>query len=254
VARLDPALTNRDKSESDRLPSNKGPRAKSGLTLLVPDTSMNLAAVVLAMRGRGLRPVVTPLAENVLQIVTNWNPRAIVLQMGVPGWRALLEFVGRRSTPTVVIGNPQQLLQAEKLQAMSVGLVSPAEPAEIADAAELVTGPLEEAVLPGFIDFGDVSIDVRGRRVRVEGVEIELPPKEFEILMELALHPGEPVSSMNLIRKLWPATATTTLDDLHCRVSRLRALIGDRDRPQPLVGNRRGFGYVLNARLRIEPP
>jgi DNA-binding response OmpR family regulator len=213
---------------------------------------MDLAPVVLAMRGRGLRPVVSPLAENVLHIVTNWNPRAIVAQAGVSGWKPLLELVGRQNIPTVVIGNPQQLLQAEKLRALSVGIVSPPEPTEIADAVELVIGPLEEAILPSSIDFGDVFIDVRGRRVRIEGAEVDLPPKEFEILTELALHPGEPVSSVELISKLWPATAAATPDDLHCRVSRLRSLIGDRERPQPLVGNRRGFGYVLNARLRTQ--
>ena len=135
---------------------------------------------------------------------------------------------------------------------MLLRLLVPDGQGEAAKDLEIVV--LEEALLPGSIDFGDVFIDVRGRRVRVDGVDVELSPKEFEILMELALHPGEPVSSVDLITKLWPATATTTPDDLHCRVSRLRALIGDRERLQPLVGNRRGFGYVLNARLRTEPP
>jgi DNA-binding response OmpR family regulator len=79
---------------------------------------------------------------------------------------------------------------------------------------------------------------------------VELPPKEFEILMELALDAGAPLTSLELIKKLWPASTAMTVDDLH---SILKASIVDwRPGPQPLVGNRCGFGYVLNAGLRIE--
>jgi two-component system OmpR family response regulator len=245
VARLAPSQTE-GWSEGER-PLSSGVRPKTGLTLLVPDSAMDLSAVVLALRGKGLRPVVAPLAENVFQIVANWRPRATLVQAGISEWRELLRFLGERDIPTVVIGNPKQLRRSEELGALSVGILSPAEPAEIADAAELVIGPLNSTGLPDTIDLGNVYIDVRARRVRIEDDEVRLPPKEFDILVQLALQPGEPLSSPELIRKLWPATTMTTADDIHCRISRLRGFIGDRGRAEPLVSNRRGFGYVLNV-------
>ena len=243
--RLGPSPTE-VRSESER-PLSSEIRPKTGLTLLVPDSTMDLSAVVLALRGKGLRPVVAPLAENVFQIVANWRPRATIVQAGVSEWQELLRFLGERDIPTVIIGDPHQLRRGEELGAVSVGILSPAEPAEIADAAELVIGPLSATGLPDTIDLGNVYIDTRARRVRIDGEDVRLPPKEFDILVQLALQPGEPVPSPELIRKQWPATAATTADDVHCRVSRLRGLIGDRERVEPLISNRRGFGYVLNV-------
>lgn len=221
------------------------PRPHTGLTLVVPDPSLDLAAVVLALRARGLRPVVAPLAENVFQIISNWSPRVTIVQAGVPQWQELLRFLSQRRIPTVVLGDPQQLHRAHELGGISVGIVGPAEPMEIADAAEILIGPSATG-RPEKIDLGIVFIDVGAGLIRIEGEEVRLPPKEFDIFVQLALRPGEPVSSRELIRKLWPATTTTTAEDVHCRVSRLRAYIGDRQRSVPLVSNRRGFGYVLN--------
>lgn len=250
VARLSPSSSAEAESEGEETLS--GPlRPKTGLTLLIPDPSLDLAAVIHAMRGRGLRPVVSPLVENVFQIVANWRPRATIIQAGVPEWQELLRFLAHRDIPTVVLGDPYQLRRAEEIGAVSVGVLEPAEPREIADAAELVIGPLGVSGLPDTIDLGIVYIDVRARRVRIDGNEVDLPPKEFDILVQLSLKPGEPVSSAELIRKLWPATATITPDDLHCRISRLRALIGDRERPEPLVSNRRGFGYLLTVPVPV---
>jgi hypothetical protein len=128
---------------------------------------LDLAAVVLALRGRGLRPVVAPLTENVFQIVANWRPRATIVQAGVPEWPELLRFLSQREIPTVVIGDPQQLRRAEELGAVSIGIVNPAEPVEIAEAAELVIGPLSTTGVPDAIDLGTVHIDVRARRVHI---------------------------------------------------------------------------------------
>lgn len=220
-------------------------RSRTGLTLLVPDQSMDLSAVVLALRSRGLRPVVSPLAKNVFQIIANWSPRATIVQAGVQQWDELVRFLSQRHIPTVVIGNPHQVHRVRQLGGISVGIVTPAEPMEIADAAEMLIGPSGSG-RPDKIDLGSIYIDVAARMIWIDNERIQLPPKEFDILVQLALRPGEPVSSPELIRTLWPATATTTAEDVHCRVSRLRGYIGDRQRAVPLVGNRRGFGYVLN--------
>jgi DNA-binding response OmpR family regulator len=221
-------------------------RANTGLTLLVPDQSMDLSAVVLALRRRGLRPVVTPLAKNVFQIIANWSPRATIVQAGVVQWDELVRFLSQRHIPTVVIGDPRQLHRVRQLGGISVGIVTPAEPNEIADAAEMLIGPSGSG-RPDKIDLGSIYIDVAARMIWIDNEKIQLPPKEFDILVQLALRPGEPVSSPELIRTLWPASATTTAEDVHCRVSRLRGYIGDRQRAVPLVSNRRGFGYVLNV-------
>ncbi len=186
------------------------------------------------------------MAEDVKEIVSGWKPRAAILQAGLPDWPALLRFLKRREVPTVLIASAQDIARAEREGAASVHVLIPAEPVEVAEAAELVIGPASSSGLPESIDLGAVKIDVRGRRTEIEGEVIDLPRKEFELLLELALQPGQPVESSELLRRLWPESPSATVDDVHARISRLRRFIGDHSRGQPLITTRRGFGYLLN--------
>jgi hypothetical protein len=92
VARIGPSQTE-GRSEGE-LPLSSGVRPKAGLTLLVPDSAMDLSAVVLALRGKGLRPLVAPLAENVFQIIANWRPRATIHARGLR-IRLRIKFIGQ---------------------------------------------------------------------------------------------------------------------------------------------------------------
>lgn len=199
-------------------------RPGTGLILLVAEPASDLSDVIRSLRSRGLRGVLTPLRESVYDIVSVWNPRAVVVFAGAESWLELLIFLRARRIPTVVVGTPAQLRAAGEAEAESVGVLAPAEPSEVAETVELIVGPLDEP-LPDTIDAGDLRIDVRSRLVHVDGTELRLPPKEFDILVQLALRPGEPVPARELLHKVWPENPAATNEDLHCRVARLRAPI-----------------------------
>ena len=235
----------RGESQGDRAPRG-GAQPTIGTTLLVLDESMDLAAIVLALRAGGLRPVIMPAAEDAKEIVSRWQPEGVILRAGRPDWRALLRFLGRRQTPCVLIGSPGQLRGAERLHPGCVQLLVPVEPEEIAQGARLVIGPTASGTLPEVIDLGVVRIDVAARIVEIEGDRKVLPPKEFEILVQLALRPGSPIDSTELRDRVWRGSKSATVEDVHKAIWRLRRLIGDHQRPSPLIVNRRGFGYLLN--------
>jgi DNA-binding response OmpR family regulator len=245
MARLSPSHPSWDKSEGGRA-AQELTRPGIGITLLILDSSMDIAGVVGTLRGRGLRSAVTPLAQNVMDILSGWKPRAAILQAGLPDWLALLRFLKNREVPVVLLGTAEQIARAERESAASVHLLMPAEPVEIAEATELVIGPVFASGLPESIDLGIVKIGIRNRTTEIEGEAVELPPKEFDLLVELALRPGEPIESSELLRRLWPGSTSATVDDVHSRVFRLRRFIGDHDRAEPLITTRRGYGYLLN--------
>ncbi|HEX2241083.1 MAG TPA: winged helix-turn-helix domain-containing protein [Actinomycetota bacterium] len=220
-------------------------RPRIGLVLLVADPSEDLSGVIEALRGRGLRGVLSPLGKNVFHIVNEADPRAVVLRAGVSSWLELLGFLGRRGIATIVIGTPQQLRAAGESAAEPIGVLHPAEPIEIAETVELVVGSSSDD-LPDTIDLGNLVIDVRGRAAVMGGRDLRLPPKEFDILVQLAIRAGEPIASIDLVRKVWPDNPRASIDDLHCRVKMLRDALGDRDPANRLLENRRGYGYVLN--------
>jgi DNA-binding response OmpR family regulator len=94
-------------------------------------------------------------------------------------------------------------------------------------------------------------VDRVGRVAFVDGERLEIPPMELTILEELALHPGEPVPASVLRKRLWPGDGPATNEDVHRHVYRLRKLLGDQDRRDALITNRRGFGYVLEVSERV---
>jgi heme-degrading monooxygenase HmoA len=95
---------------------------------------------------------------------------------------------------------------------------------------------------------GGLTLDLVRRVARVNGRDVEIPPREFAVLVELALHAGEPIPSAELARRAWPNGDAITGDDVRRAIYRLRLVLGDHGRPQPLIRNRRGYGYVLARR------
>jgi len=100
---------------------------------------------------------------------------------------------------------------------------------------------------PDVLDLGPLRVDLGRRTAELDGGRVELPPREFAVLAELALRPGRPVPSEELAKLAWPATAWPTGEDVRRTVYRLRRLLGDHQRDRPLIRNRRGHGYVLET-------
>src|SRR4029453_4457349 len=67
----------------------------------------------------------------------------------------------------------------------------------------------------GVIELDDLSVDIAARRVTVEGSEIALRPKEFNVIRVLAESAGAAVTRERLIDEVWDENwwgFTKTLD------------------------------------------
>jgi DNA-binding winged helix-turn-helix (wHTH) protein/heme-degrading monooxygenase HmoA len=100
---------------------------------------------------------------------------------------------------------------------------------------------------PEVIEVGPMTVDLARRIVRVRGRDIDLPPREFTVLAELAAQPDRPIPSADLAARVWPEDTGMTADDVRRVVYSLRRLIGDDRRKRPVIRNRRGYGYVLDV-------
>ena len=74
---------------------------------------------------------------------------------------------------------------------------------------------------------GSLEIDLRARRVALGGHEVELTPKEFDLLALLASDPGAVVSREHVLREVWKTDwfGPTKTVDVH--VASLRKKLGD---------------------------
>jgi DNA-binding winged helix-turn-helix (wHTH) protein/heme-degrading monooxygenase HmoA len=100
---------------------------------------------------------------------------------------------------------------------------------------------------PEVIDLGPLTLDLSRRTARLSGRDVDLPPREFTVLAELAAQPDRPISSVDLAARVWPGRTWMNADDVRRVVYSLRRRLGDDRRKRPLIRNRRGYGYVLDV-------
>ncbi|NGN64924.1 response regulator transcription factor [Streptomyces sp. A7024] len=92
--------------------------------------------------------------------------------------------------------------------------------------------------------LGDLRVDAVARRVLRAGAEIPLTKKEFSVLEQLALHPGEVVSKAEILDYAWDfAYESGDPNIVEVYVSALRRKLGP-----GLIHTVRGAGYRLEAR------
>ena len=230
----------------------RGHRRPTEALLIVYPFSHDLRELTDELQRRGLSAVATGAGDKAMKLLAGWKPQAALVSSDVTGWRALLRFLRNRDIPIVFRGEAGHFHVAEVDSCVDVALLTEAGPAEVAYALEIVMGAAPPASTPAVIVAGDVMIDIPSRLVTVDGETVDLPPKEFKILVELASAPGQPVASGELVRRVWPEDSYATADDVYWHMWRLRKLIGDHERDRPRIANRRGFGYQLDLDVDVD--
>jgi DNA-binding response OmpR family regulator len=98
------------------------------------------------------------------------------------------------------------------------------------------------------LTVGGLDIDVTGRRVTLDGTEVGLRAKEFDLLARLAVAPGEAVSRETLMADVWDENwfgSTKTLDVHVAALRRRLAVAAGTGGELPVITTLRGHGYRL---------
>jgi two-component system, OmpR family, response regulator RegX3 len=77
------------------------------------------------------------------------------------------------------------------------------------------------------LKLGTLHIDHRTRRVRLNGTELSLTPKEHGVLAVLAADPGAVVTRMSLIEQVWDEHWYGPTKTLDVHIAQLRQKLGD---------------------------
>jgi DNA-binding response OmpR family regulator len=103
---------------------------------------------------------------------------------------------------------------------------------------------------PSF-ESGDLRVDPSTRRCRVNGTEVALRAKEFDLLARLAAEPGRAVSRESLMADVWDENWFGSTKTLDVHMASLRRRLADaaaaQDPPAhlPVITTLRGHGYRL---------
>jgi two-component system, OmpR family, KDP operon response regulator KdpE len=92
--------------------------------------------------------------------------------------------------------------------------------ARVRAALRRAAGP-EQNDVP-IIEVGDFRIDIPARMVAVRGQEVRLTPKEFDLLVYLAKHPGKVITHRVLLAAVWGPNSVEQPEYLRVFVGHLR--------------------------------
>ena len=169
--------------------------------------------------------------EMALELMKNWTPNVLITDLAMPS----LDGVGLcrqvrqvSQVPIIVLSVRGQ--DRSKVEALDAGaddyVTKPFSMNELLARirAQLRRSPsvVEQATL---ITSGDFSIDLNTRSVNVLGHEIHLTPKEFDLLVYLAQHPGKVLTHRTLLAAIWGPNSTEQPEYLRVFIGQLRKKI-----------------------------
>ena len=125
-------------------------------------------------------------------------------------------------------------------------LVKPYALAELVARVEALARRRESGGVQTLLRVGDLEMDLIAREVRRGNVEIDLQPREFQLLEFLMRHGGQSVTRTMLLEKVWDYHFDPQTNVIDVHISRLRSKI-DKGFDKAMLQTVRGAGYRLEA-------
>jgi two-component system KDP operon response regulator KdpE len=96
------------------------------------------------------------------------------------------------------------------------------------------------------VEIGDFRIDQQAREVRVDGREVRLTPKEFDVMVYLAKHPGKVITHRVLLASVWGDTSTDQPEYLRVVIAHLRKKLEEDEKVPRYIITEPWVGYRFN--------
>ncbi len=209
---------------------------------MVDDESQITRVLRTSLSSHGYDIRVANDGETALEIMKDWKPDLVITDLAMPNMDGL-ELCRRLRTKTQV---PIIVLSVRGEEPMKVKALD-------AGADDYVTKPfgMEELLArvranlrrertddseSAPIELGDFRIDPGARSVLVKDRAVHLTPKEFDLLLYLARHPGKVITHRALLGAVWGGQSTEQIEYLRVFVGQLRKKLEPvKDSPRYIV-------------------
>ena len=212
--------------------------------LLAEDDPAISEPLARALQREGYSVLVRNDGGSALSEAMSGDIALVVLDLGLPDMDGLEVCrrlrAGRNSVPVLVLtARTDEIDLVVGLDAGADDYV--AKPFRLAELLARVRALLRR-LTPETVDVGGVRMELSGRRVLVDGTEVNLANKEFELLRVLMLRAGQVVTREEILREVWNDPDMKTSKTLDMHMSWLRRKIGGERR----IATVRGVGFRFN--------
>lgn len=193
------------------------------------------------------------------------QPDVVLLDLMMPGKSGYDVLRELRKTSTVAI----LILTArgdtfDKVLGLELGaddyVAKPFEPKELVARVNAVLRRVRGDLAPAAISpqspphekdvlrMANLTVDRRSYRVQVDELEMDLPPKELELLFFLVSHPNRVFSREQLLHEVWGFDYFGESRTVDVHVKRLRAKLDQRPHPDWSIKTVWSVGYMFELR------
>jgi DNA-binding response OmpR family regulator len=223
-----------------------------GLSVLVVDDEPTIGEILARYLARaGYETSVALDGAQALAMSAERRPDLVILDIlmpGIDGLEVMRRLHERKPRPAVILLTAKGE-EGDRIAGLRRGaddyVVKPFSPAELVARVEAVLrrGAGESQPQEEPLPIGDLLIDPAARIVKAGGEEVTLTPREFDLLLFLARHPGRVFSRAQLMELVWQFAFYTDSSTVTVHIRRLRAkLEPDPDAPR-YIQTVWGVGY-----------
>jgi two-component system response regulator RegX3 len=221
--------------------------------LVVEDEDSYSDALAYVLRKEGFEVAVAQTGPDALSDFERHGADIVLLDLmlpGLPGTEVCRQLRQMSNVPVIMVSAKDA--EVDKVVGLELGaddyVTKPYSPRELVARIRAVLRRGHDAdAAPTTLESGRVRMDVERHVVSVNGDDVRLPLKEFELLEMFLRNSGRVLTRGQLIDRVWGADYVGDTKTLDVHVKRLRAKIEpDPANPRYLV-TVRGLGYKYEA-------
>jgi two-component system, OmpR family, response regulator RegX3 len=228
--------------------------------LMVEDEESITVPLAEALEREGFDTQVSGTVKEALELTERALPDLVLLDVMLPdgsGYDVCRRLRERSRVPIIMLTARGE--ETDRIVGLELGaddyVVKPFSAREVAARIRAVLRRADadrSAGRDGPLEVGPVQLDPDRRSASVEGQQLELTRKEFELLELLLREAGNVVSRERLIDEVWDVNWFGSTKTLDVHVSSLRRKLGDDSADPRFIHTLRGVGFRFAAPEELE--
>ena len=224
--------------------------------ILLVDDDPNIRQLVnLYLEKEGFEVEMADRGDTAVEKFKTFAPNLILLDLmlpGMDGWQVCREVRKTSNVPIIMLTAKDETF--DKVLGLELGaddyMVKPFDTKELVARMKAVLRRFQNADAPASkeLSFPGLTINIGQYTVTYMGKELEMPPKELELLYFLASHPGMVFTREQLLEQVWGYDYFGDSRTVDVHVKRLREKLTDGEKMGWQIKTVWGVGYKFEVK------
>ena len=219
--------------------------------LIVDDDASLLRVLVAAFEARQFEVATATGGRPALDHLTISEPDVVILDLGLPdidGLEVIKTLREKSQLPIVVLSSRGD--ETGKVSALDLGADDyVTKPFGVNELMARVRAALrhrlqQQGSTPVF-QCGGLIVDLVHRRIVVDGRDVRLSPKEYDILKQFVIHAGKVLTHRHLMHEVWGGADSVDVQALRVFIRQLRQKLETNPEQPRYIITEPGVGYRL---------